>query len=118
VRILADTNIAAHAVRAMRDAGHDVVYVAERAADPGDEALLLEALSEERVLVTKDQDISALTHRDMYSHHGVLRIDDLGDPVAEARLILTTFASHHARLAAAAFLRVGKTGVRESSRSG
>jgi uncharacterized protein (DUF4415 family) len=36
VRILADSNIVARAVHAMRAVGHDVVYVAERPADPGD----------------------------------------------------------------------------------
>jgi hypothetical protein len=36
VRFLADSNIVARAVRALRATGHDVVYVGERAADPGD----------------------------------------------------------------------------------
>jgi predicted nuclease of predicted toxin-antitoxin system len=54
--VLADSNIVAQAVRAMRDAGHDVVCIGERAADPGDEALLAEAVSEGRVFLTKDHD--------------------------------------------------------------
>ena len=53
------------AVRAMREAGHDVVYVGERAADPGDEALLAEAAGEGRSFITKDHDIGTLVHRDM-----------------------------------------------------
>jgi hypothetical protein len=39
VRILADTNIVAQAVRALLDGGHDVDHAAERTMDPGDEAL-------------------------------------------------------------------------------
>jgi hypothetical protein len=39
VRLLADSNIVAQAVRAMRAAGH-VVYVGERTVDPGDHPLL------------------------------------------------------------------------------
>jgi predicted nuclease of predicted toxin-antitoxin system len=57
VRVLADSNIVAQAVRAMRDAGNDVVYVGEREADPGDEALLAEAVAEGRTFLTKDHDI-------------------------------------------------------------
>jgi len=57
VRLLADSNIVARAVLALRDAGHDVVYVGERAADPGDQALLAEAATAGRILVTKDHDI-------------------------------------------------------------
>jgi hypothetical protein len=36
VRLLADTNIVAAAVRELRGAGHDVAFVGERAEDPGD----------------------------------------------------------------------------------
>ena len=51
-------------MRAMRDAGHDVVYIGERARDPGDEALLAEAAADRRIFVTKDHDIGALVDRD------------------------------------------------------
>ncbi len=55
MRILVDTNVVAQAVRSLRAGGHDVVYVAERAIDPGDESLLEEAVRENRVFVTKDR---------------------------------------------------------------
>ena len=114
MRILADSNIVAAAVRAMRAAGHDVTYVAERVADPGDAALLAEAAAEGRVFVTKDHDIGALVHRDSLPHGGVLLVDDLGDAVAEAKLIVAALASHRDRLEVSAFLRVGATGIREA----
>jgi hypothetical protein len=41
------------AVLAMRAAGYDVVYLGERAADPGDRALLAEAVAEGRIILTK-----------------------------------------------------------------
>jgi predicted nuclease of predicted toxin-antitoxin system len=105
VRIFADTNIVAAAVRALRDLGHDVVYSAERPVDPGDEALLAEALAAGRVFVTKDHDIGALVHRDARAHAGVLLLDDLGDAMAETELILLTLDQHGLRLAEKAFLR-------------
>ena len=114
MRILADTNITARAVRAMRAAGHDVLYAGERPVDPGDAALLAEATADGRVFVTKDHDIGALVHRDARPHRGVLLVDDLGDSAAESELILATLSSHHDQLAGSAFLRAGVAGIRES----
>lgn len=114
MRILADTNIVAQAVHALRDGGHDVVYAAERAMDPGDEALLAEASGENRVFLTKDHDIGALVYRDLRPHCRVLLVDDLGAPAAESALILAARSSHHEVLAAGGFLGAGAGGVRES----
>jgi predicted nuclease of predicted toxin-antitoxin system len=114
VRILADTNIVAQAVRALRALGHDVLYVGERPVDPGDLALLIEAAAGGRVFVTKDRDIGALVHRDSLPHHGVLLLDDLGNASAESELIVAVLSSHRAQLAASAFLRAGVGGVRAS----
>jgi predicted nuclease of predicted toxin-antitoxin system len=105
VRFLADSNIVAQAVRAMRAAGHDVVYVGERRADPGDHALLAEAVADGRVFLTKDHDIGALVHRDRRPHSGGLLVDDLGDAGAETRMILAAIACHQDRLVSGAFLR-------------
>jgi predicted nuclease of predicted toxin-antitoxin system len=115
VRILADSNIVAQAVSTMRAAGHDVVYAGERAMDPGDAALLAEAVADDRVFLTKDHDIGALIHRDLHSHRGVVLLDDLGDPTAEAELALAVFSAHQARLVQFSFLRAGAAGVREAS---
>jgi predicted nuclease of predicted toxin-antitoxin system len=101
----------------MRSAGHDVVYGAERTEDPGDRALLAEAHAGGRILLTKDHDLGALVHRDDLPHFGVMLIDDLGDPAAEVRLILSALLSHAGRLAEGAFLRVTPSGVRESQAS-
>ena len=38
----------------MRAAGYEVAYLGERAADPGDRALLAEAVAEGRIILTKD----------------------------------------------------------------
>jgi predicted nuclease of predicted toxin-antitoxin system len=114
VRLLADTNIVAQAVRALRERGHDVVYAAERPADPGDQALLTEAALQGRAFLTKDHDIGALVHRDQRPHAGVLLLTDLGNAAAETELILRTFSSHHDKLAARAFLRADENDVWEA----
>ncbi|MBV8574413.1 MAG: DUF5615 family PIN-like protein [Acetobacteraceae bacterium] len=114
MRLLADTNIVAAAVRAMRAVGHDVVYLGERRPDPGDQALLTEAVAEGRIILTKDHDIGVLIHRDLQPHRGVLLLDDLGDAAAETDLVLAILSSHAGRLAAGAFLRADGAGIRES----
>ena len=114
VRVLADTNIVAQAVRALRRDGHDVVHVAERAVDPGDAALLAEAVGQERVFITKDHDIGALVHRNKHAHLGVLLVDDLGNAEAETRLILSVLSSHATDIAERAFLRASEGAVRKS----
>lgn len=70
MRLLADFNIVAQAVHAMRAAGHDAVYLGERTADPGDRAPLAEAVAEGRIVVT------VLVHGDLQPHCGVLLLDD------------------------------------------
>jgi predicted nuclease of predicted toxin-antitoxin system len=114
VRILADTNIVAQAVRNLRDTGHDIVHAAEFAVDPGDASLLAQAVSEDRVFLTKDHDIGALVYRDLHRHCGVLLVDDLGDASAESALIFAALSGHSAALIAGAFLRAGPGGIREA----
>jgi predicted nuclease of predicted toxin-antitoxin system len=112
VRVLADTNIVAAAVRALRADGHDVDYIAERPEDPGDAAILAEALRTRRVLITKDFDIGALVYRDSCKHAGVVLVDDLGDVLAETELLRATLGSFASELLAGAFLRAGQDGMR------
>lgn len=112
MRLFADTNIVALAVRALRAAGHDVVYSAERPTDPGDAALLAEATSEARIFITKDHDIGALVHRNGQAHAGVLLLDDLGNAQAETDMILAAITDHWTELEACQFLRCHEDGVR------
>ncbi len=110
MRLFADTNITAPAVRALRKAGHDVIYSAERPADPGDAALLAEAAATGRIFITKDHDIGQLVFAAGAVHSGVLLTDDLGDPADEAALLVTAVEQHAADLAASAFLRLEASG--------
>jgi hypothetical protein len=124
VRFLADSNIVAQAVRAMRSAGYDVVCLGEQAADPGDQALLAEAVAKGRIILTEPPTLPSpasgrgkgggvLVYRDRQPHCGVLLLDDFGNAAAESGLILATLSPHSDRLVARAFLRAGETGIRE-----
>jgi hypothetical protein len=89
VRLIADANIVAQAVHAMRAAGPPTLPSPARGGGEGG---------------------GVLVHRDLQPHCGVLQLDDLGDAGAESRLILATLSSHGDRLAARAFLRAGDAG--------
>lgn len=115
MRIFADTNITAPAVQALRAAGHDVVYSAERAHDPGDADLLEEAAAEKRIFITKDHDIGALVFRDGAKHAGVLLIDDLGDAHEEAALLRSALSQIEAEAQTHGFYRAGSAGLRRVS---
>jgi predicted nuclease of predicted toxin-antitoxin system len=112
VRLLADTNLTALAVRVLREQGHDVVHTAERAVDPGDAAILSEAHASARVLLTKDNDVGTLVFRDGIAHSGVLLIDDLGSAEEEAKLLVETLRVLGTELDASGFVRAGKWGTR------
>jgi len=112
LRLFADTNITAPAVRALRTAGHDVIYSGERASDPGDAVLLAEAATAGRVFLTKDHDIGELVFAHAAAHRGVVLIDDLGDAAKEASLLLAALVDHQIELESAAFLRIDASGVR------
>lgn len=112
MRILADTNIVRPAVIALRAAGHDVVHIVERDVDPGDLAILAEALRDGRILISKDNDIGTHVFRDGADHAGVLLIDDLGSAAAETAMILALFSHRESELAGGAFVRAGRWGSR------
>jgi len=112
VRLLADTNVAASAVRVLRTQGHDIVHTAERAVDPGDAAIMSEAHASARVLLTKDNDIGALVFRDGMAHAGVLLFDDLGSAEDEATLLVENLRVWEKELGASGFVRAGKWGSR------
>ena len=111
MRLFADTNIVAPAVRTLRQLGHDVLYSTERAVDRGDAALLAEALSEQRIFITKDHDIGALIFRDGAKHAGIVLIDDLASVSEETRLLVAILQSYEGELTGGAFVRADANGA-------
>lgn len=90
-RLLADENIQAPLVAALRKAGHDVVYVAEGASGITDETVVAMAVEGHRYLLTEDKDFGALVFR---LKRG------LPDVLWESRYrrLLTLFSHHEQRL--------------------
>jgi predicted nuclease of predicted toxin-antitoxin system len=63
MKFLADENIPARAVRAVREEGYDLAWVAEENQGASDERVLEMARAEERVLITFDRDFGELVFR-------------------------------------------------------
>lgn len=73
MRLLADENVPAPAVAALRAAGHDVLHVAESVPGSSDDAVLALAADEQRVLLKFDKDFGELAfRRGLSSRHGVV----------------------------------------------
>ena len=65
MRFLADENFPGAAVESLREAGHDVAWIAAEAPSSSDRAVLARAIEEARVLLTFDKDFGELAWR----HH-------------------------------------------------
>jgi hypothetical protein len=78
VRLLLDEHLSPIVARSLRDRGHDVIAVAERTDLRGaeDEAILLAAAAEDRVVVTADTEdfarLGASRLRDRHWHAGII----------------------------------------------
>lgn len=62
MNFLADEICAAPVIQALREAGHDVVAIAEVAKGAVDEQVMEHALGERRILITEDRDFGELVY--------------------------------------------------------
>lgn len=60
MKFVADESCAAPVLRALREAGHDVIAIAEVAQGAADEQVLKLALNENRVVITENSDFGEL----------------------------------------------------------
>jgi len=80
----------------LREQGHDVFSVYDEARGMKDQAILQQADSENRILITNDKDFGELVSRDQCAHRGVIliRIDDerSGNKITVLRKLLNNYA--------------------------
>ncbi len=73
MRICANENLAEDCVIALRQAGHDVLWIREAAPGSSDNAVLLRAQAEERLLLTFDKDFGDLVfHLGLAASNGII----------------------------------------------
>jgi predicted nuclease of predicted toxin-antitoxin system len=74
MNFVADESCAGPVIRALREAGHDVVAIAEVAKGATDEEVLDRAFKEKRVLITEDRDFGELVYARGRSSRGVILV--------------------------------------------
>lgn len=73
MRLCANENLPEACVLALRQSGHDVLWIREAAPGSSDTALLSRARAEERLLITFDKDFGELVfHRGLSASYGVV----------------------------------------------
>ena len=111
MRVLLDTCIAAPAKWAVEAAGHDVVWVGDWAADPGDDEVLAHAHNENRVLVTLDKDFGELAVVHERPHAGIVRLVGFSSS-QQGPMCVRVLALYGDALESGAILTVGQGRVR------
>ena len=74
MNFVADESCARPVIQALREAGHDVVAIAEIARGATDDQVLDRALKEKRVLITEDRDFGELVYTRGRSSAGVILV--------------------------------------------
>lgn len=72
MNILADECCDAPLIQALREDGHDVLYVLESLSGASDDDVLALAFVENRVLLTEDKDFGELVYRLRKQTHGII----------------------------------------------
>lgn len=95
MNILADENIDGPIVRALRNDGHTVLYIAEVDPSAPDDVVLAEADAASALLLTADTDFGELVFRQGNATNGVLLIRLAGlPPHDKATLVSMAIARH------------------------
>lgn len=85
MRVLVDESTGAAVVAYLRAYGHDVLAAAEAMPQATDAAILAQAASDRRLVVTNDKDFGELAFRSGQAHAGVLLLR-LRDERADSRV--------------------------------
>lgn len=95
MKLLADENLDLSVVARLREAGHQVLAVAEMEPGIPDEVVLNLANAEGAILVTGDKDFGELAFRQSLVHHGVILVRLAGLPAAVKAATLIQFLEEH-----------------------
>jgi len=112
MQFVVDESAGVAVVEYLRDAGHDVLAVAEIMPQADDRDILALAAREKRILVTNDKDFGELVFRSGQAQHGIvlLRLRD-ESPACRVRVIRNVM-EHHADRLAGHFTVATESGVR------
>ena len=117
-KLLLDTCVWGKAKADLTAAGFDVVWVGDRTPDPGDEAILAEAVLDQRILVTLDRDFGELVIVKGLPHSGIVRLVGISAK-QQAAVCLQVLNKYSAELLAGAIVTVepGRLRIRPPDRN-
>lgn len=84
MHLCANENLPGDCVTALRDAGHDVLWVRESMPGAPDDIVLARALAEQRLLLTFDKDFGALVFQRGHAASNGLVLFRISQPSAQA----------------------------------
>lgn len=115
MRIIADKNFPRDIVLALRQRGHDVIYVSEMMSGAMDDEILAFAHDEHRLMITYDKDFGELAFRHRQPSHGgiILFRIPYSDPEASVRIVIASIESRDSW--DGLFAVISKTGIRITS---
>lgn len=95
MKLLADENLDLSVVARLREAGHQVLAVAEMEPGIPDDVVLDLANAEAAMLITGDKDFGELAFRQSLVHHGVILVRLAGLPGTTKAAILIHLLEEH-----------------------
>ncbi|MBI4688194.1 MAG: DUF5615 family PIN-like protein [Nitrospirae bacterium] len=111
MKFLLDSCISKFAVRDLKDAGFDVLWIPEAGKDPGDEAIIKKAFDENFILVTADKDFGELVFVFGKPHPAIIRLVDI--PAKEqGKFLLRLIETHKVDIKKKALITVERFRVR------
>jgi predicted nuclease of predicted toxin-antitoxin system len=98
VKLVADESVEGPTVSALREAGHQVLFIAESSPGINDSAVLEIASREDALLLTADKDFGELVFRNGQTHSGVLLIRSLESVEENAANVLSAISQYGSEL--------------------
>jgi predicted nuclease of predicted toxin-antitoxin system len=111
VKVLLDACVWGGAQAQLLSEGHDVRWVGDSPADPGDEEVISQAYLERRVLVTLDKDFGELAVVRGMAHCGIIRLVDVAAS-RQAEVCLLVLRRYAADLELGALITVSSGRIR------
>lgn len=111
MKFLIDSCISSFAVKALRTAGYEVVWIPETGKDPGDEVIIQRSVDEDSVLVTADKDFGELVFVFGKPHSTIIRLVDI--PARDqGKMLLRLIETHQDAIERQALITVDRYRVR------